>query len=432
MRRSVRFYTLGCKTNQYETQAIKESVFSSALFKEAAREEKPDLYVINTCTVTSKADRDSRWRVRQCHKENPRAGIAVIGCLAELDEAMIRSLPGVTHIVKNRDKHRIPDILCKAEGPRHMAADTGHFIPLKIRTFKGRTRAFVKIQDGCDNVCSYCKIRLVRGSSRSRGADSALSEVKGLVRKGFKEVILTGICLGGLGRDLKGAPELPDLLEGITSIRGDFRVRLSSIEPDLVTKRLIEKIAGSGKICRHLHIPLQSGCDSILRSMRRSYTKKKYAGLIDSIRKAVTDISVTTDVIVGFPGETRSDFNETAGFLKDIAASGLHVFSYSNRPGTEAAGLKPEVAPEEIKIRRKLLQDLGTKLSCNYRGRFLEKEVSGLIETNRDKKTGLLTGYTDTYIKFILEGEDALMGKIVPLRVNKLEEDSTFCQYLQK
>ena len=432
MKRSVRFYTLGCKTNQYETQAIKENVFSSALFKEADQDEKPDLYIINTCTVTSKADRDCRWRVRQCHKENPRAGIAVTGCLAELDEPMIRSLPGVTHIIKNCDKHRIPNIFGSAEGPQPTAAGTGHFTPLKIKTFKGRTRAFVKIQDGCDNACSYCKIRLVRGRSRSRAAGPVLNEIKGLVQKGFKEVILTGICLGAWGKDLKGAPSLPDLLDDIISINGEFRVRLSSIEPDLITERLIEKIAGSEKICRHLHIPLQSGCDMILKSMKRPYTKKKYAEMMSRIRRTVKDISVTTDVIVGFPGETTGAFNETVNFLKDLAPSGLHVFSYSCRPGSVSSRLKPEVPPREIKRRRDLLQGLSRRLSYNYRKRFLEREVSGLIETNRDRKTGLLTGYTDTYIKFILDGDNFLMGKIVLLKVKKLEEDSTFCQYLQK
>jgi len=434
MIKKVKFYTLGCKTNQYETQAIRESVISKKIFKEAAHFEKADVYIVNTCTVTAKADRDSLWTVRRCARENPEAKIVITGCLAETDEDMIRKLAGVSLIVKNSKKHRIADMLAggktgqRTEISRERRSNL--FTPLGISTFQNRTKAFVKIQDGCDNFCAYCKIPLARGGSRSRDIKGIIGEVKRLLDNGFKELVLTGICLGNWGNDLAENFRLPGLLEEIAKIDGDFRVRLSSVEPNLIDDELIEKIASEDKICNHLHIPLQSGSDKILEIMGRPYTACGYVKLIKKIRKAIPAISITSDVMVGFPGESKGDFSATVRTIKDILPSRLHVFSYSRRTGTKAYRLGDNLAFAEKRSRREFLVDLSEKLSYKYRRRFLHKTVNGLIETRRDTRTGLLTGYTDTYIRFLLQGDDSLMGNIEVLKIDRLELKSTFCKHL--
>ncbi|MBL7068456.1 MAG: tRNA (N(6)-L-threonylcarbamoyladenosine(37)-C(2))-methylthiotransferase MtaB [Candidatus Omnitrophica bacterium] len=430
MIRKVKFYTLGCKTNQYETQAIRESIISKKRFEETPPSEKADIYIVNTCTVTAKADRNSRWTINHCHRENPNAKILVTGCLAELDDKMIKDLPGVFLIAKNRDKHRIKDFLNTTYDIRHTIYGRQDYTPLKISGFQNRTKAFIKIQDGCDNFCAYCKVPLARGRSRSRDVEGIVEEVARLLDSGFKELVLTGICLGDWGKGLEGDFKLPELLEKITKINRDFRVRLSSIEPNLIEDNLIEKVARDDKICNHLHIPLQSGSDKILKTMRRPYTANEYLRTIKKIRKAIPAISITSDVMVGFPGESLKDFNATVRLIKDIFPSRLHIFPYSKRRGTPAYILNDKLTPKEKKARREILVNLSEKLSYKYRRRFLGKTVSGLIEAKRDPGTDLLTGYTDTYIRFLLKGDDSLMGKITALKINKLAGKSTFCKHL--
>jgi len=429
MKTTVKFYTLGCKTNQYETQAIREIFTSTGSFREVNSDDRADVYVVNTCTVTAKADKDCRWIIRRCHRENPMAKIVVTGCLAEADGDMISGLPGVSFITKNNEKDRILEILERRDIGRR-DRDPKHYTPLKINDFHDRSKAFVKIQDGCDNFCSYCKIPFVRGNSRSRDLGDILEEINRLLDNGFKEIVLSGICLGDWGKDLNEGLSLKDLIERLESIDRDFRVRLSSIEPKMVTDELIARIARSKKVCPHLHIPLQSGSNRILRLMERPYSAKDYKNLIKKIKQAISNVSITTDVMVGFPGETIRDFKETERLIRSIMPSRLHIFSYSERKGTKASRYKGLISKGVVKMRRTILEALAEESSYRYRRRFLNRRVEGLIENRRDSKTGLLMGYTETYIRFLFDGPDRVKNSIVPLKIANVDLKSTFCNHL--
>ncbi|MDB4349867.1 tRNA (N(6)-L-threonylcarbamoyladenosine(37)-C(2))-methylthiotransferase MtaB [Omnitrophica bacterium] len=444
MKKRVKFYTLGCKTNQYETQAIKEMLESTGAFAEAGPDENGDIFIVNTCTVTAKADKESRWIIRRCHRESPEAEIVVTGCLTEIDENMIRDLPGVSVIVRNNDKDKIANILTndKSQVTSHPSTplragksqviDRGSqiYTPFRISDFVGRDRAFIKVQDGCDNFCSYCKVPLVRGTSRSRGLQDILEETERLLERGFKELVLTGICLGDWGRGLPGGMRLHNLVEKIDSIDKDFRVRLSSIEPNMVTRELIESIAASKKICPHLHIPLQSGSDKILKSMNRPYTAGDYIRIIKEAKRAIKDLSITSDIMIAFPGESERDFKETIKVLGQIGPSRVHIFSYSERGGTQASRFKSAVSPHDVKKRREAVERIANASSYRYRKRFVNRRVEGLVESRRDPATSLLTGYTAEYIRFLLDGPDSLIGKLVPLKVQNVDSKSTYCKYL--
>ncbi|MBU4140336.1 MAG: MiaB/RimO family radical SAM methylthiotransferase, partial [Candidatus Omnitrophica bacterium] len=308
----VKFYTLGCKVNQYETQAIREK-FLYAGFREN-NSEIADVYIVNTCTVTARADRESRRLIRRLLRSNPDSKIIVTGCYIEKDAAEILSISNKIRIVPNRQKHCIinflnltPDVVAQFIGQRtNFCSINGAttlndkvFLPLKISDFKDHERAFVKIQDGCNNFCSYCKVPLVRGVSRSRSPKEITAEVERLTRRGFKEVVLTGICLGSYHYK---SFDLAAVLSALENIEREFRIRLSSIEPQLISNDLIGRIADSEKICPHLHIPLQSGDNKILKRMNRRYTREKFLSLIAKIKKKIKDVAITTDILVGFPG----------------------------------------------------------------------------------------------------------------------------------
>ena len=425
MSKSVKFFTVGCKVNQYETQAIREALLKKG-YKESSREGKPDVFIINTCTVTAKADRDSRRFIHLSQKTNPDGKIVVTGCFTEKDASHIRAIPGVTHVIENAQKHTIPETLeDKDIGPR-----TKHFSPLEISGFKNHSRAFVKIQDGCNNFCSYCKVPYVRGRSRSRDEKSIVQEVSRLIQNGFKEVVLCGVCMGEWGKDISGNPELSDLIDKVDSIKGDFRLRLSSIEPNHVTQRLIEKIHSSSRISNHLHIPLQSGDDRILKLMMRPYSARDYMNLVGRIRKLISGFSLTTDVLVGFPGEGRRNFSNTVRVLKKVRPSNLHVFPYSRREGTKAYNLTQDISSDEIKRRTKALLDLGAELSYKYRKQFLNKTVRVLVEKNETHPGKPLAGYSDTYIRLFISGPDSIRGQLVSARITNLDKKSTFCVVL--
>lgn len=414
-------HTLGCKVNQYESQAMREILLASG-FKECLSKETADLYIVNTCTVTDKAERESRHWIGTFHKTNPAARIIVTGCSVE-DEANILSvLPGVAHVIKNRDKALIADILDQ----RPTTNDQRH--GLSITDFKGHTKAFVKIQDGCENRCSYCKVSLVRGALSSRPIDDIVKEVRVLSEKGFKEIVLTGICLGAWGKDLfpadivetsgMKAPNIVDVLKAVDKAGGDFRIRLSSIEPLNVTDELIDYIAGNKRVCRHLHIPLQSGDDEVLKRMNRPYTSAMYK---DIVRKAVSGIeglAVTTDIIVGFPGESDKNFKNTVGLVKEILPARTHIFTFSKRPGTAAWDMARDEDHAALKRRFYELQTASFGASYLYRAGFLGRKLGVLVETRRDRLSGWLCGYTDNYIKVQFQGDGSLMRKIIPVRVD--------------
>ncbi len=387
-------------------------ILIKAGFKDCLSKEMADIYIINTCTVTHHADKESRYLVGMFHRANPNARIVITGCYVEKNADEISFLPGVAHIVKNSEKNRIAKIL-NGELPTDDP-------PLSITGFKGRTKAFVKIQDGCENRCAYCKVPLVRGGLKSRPLDKVIEEIKVLVSHGFKELILTGICLGAWGKDISPFKNLVDALKAVEKADGDFRIRLSSIEPKYVTDELIGFIAGSKKICRHLHIPLQSGDDEILKRMNRPYTTAEYRALTEKLKYAMEDIAISTDIMVGFPGEADANFGNTVNFIKSIGPVRTHIFTYSKRDGTAAFDMAGEADEVTAKKRYYVLRTAALSASYLYRATFMGRKLEVLVEAKRDRQTGLLTGYSANYIKVLLSGPDEAMGRIVPVKVEEI------------
>jgi threonylcarbamoyladenosine tRNA methylthiotransferase MtaB len=406
-------------------------ILLKAGFKDCISKEMADIYIINTCTVTEKTDKESRHWIASLHKTNPKAKIVVTGCYSEKNSDDIAFLPGIAHIIKNEDKSRIAEILqgiakTRSPKPRSPGTKDGLF----ITDFKNHTRAFVKIQDGCENSCSYCRVPIVRDTLYSKPIDIIVEEVKGLAIKGFKEIVISGICLGAWGKDIvdpaiaKDAgiepPDLVDVLKALDGIPIDFRIRLSSIEPKYVTDKLIDFIAGHKRICRHLHVPLQSGDDEILMKMNRGYTTRDYKKLADKIRSKIKDIGITTDILIGFPEESEERFKNTLRFVKELMPSRTHIFTFSKRPGTPACSMPYDISYQTLKKRYYELRSATLGASYIYRKHFVGQTLGVLVETKRDKDSHFLAGYTDNYIKVLFNGADDLMGKIVPVRIEDL------------
>ena len=412
-KRTFSIATLGCKVNQYESQLMRESLARSG-YREQNFKKKSTVHIINTCTVTQKTDKESRRLIRDAQRTNPKATIMVTGCYTEKDESQIRKIPGISFIVKNKDKHRIADILGKIPGPKKIFSHTA------IKDFAAHEKAFVKVQDGCDNFCSYCKIPYVRGAPISRPLQDIRGEVEVLTQKGFREIVLCGICLGKWGADLKPPLNVAHLLKNLIEIRSDFRIRLSSIEPYYVSDELIYLMSISDKICKHLHIPLQSGDDEILRMMNRGYTSSEYLGLLENIRKKMPLISITTDVMVGFPGESEEGFKNTIETVKRAAFSRTHIFSYSKRDNTPSANFTRQVPNGIVKSRVHILEKIANNLAVKYQRKFVGKKVKVLVEAKRHNLTKSLTGYTDTYINVVIDAPKPLVGMIVAAKIEEM------------
>jgi len=415
--------TLGCKVNQYESQVIRENFLKNG-FLEADNIDDAEFCVINTCTVTSASDSKSLRLIRDALKRKNKYVIAT-GCMIEVEDFSSYALPGIKLIVKNKDKYRIPEVVIeeqRAESvPYHrLRRGTGQEekkekrkgYRVGITGFKGHTRVFVKIQDGCDNLCSYCKVRIVRGRSISRPFKEVLDECITLIRNGAKEIVLTGICLGAYGRDLLNGMSLPGLIQEICKIDGDWRLRLSSIEPKDVDENLIYQIQMQPKMCKHLHVPFQSGDDSVLKSMHRPYTKAEYVNIVNKLRSKVPDIGITTDIMVGFPGEAEERFYNTVDFIREVRPMRIHIFPYSRRDRTEAYKYDDGISYSVKRERKDILSRLAKDLAIEFVKGFLKKETRILVEDKRSSE-GLLQGYTDRYIKAYIDGPDTLKGRFV-------------------
>jgi len=390
--KTVKFYTLGCKVNQYDTQSIREQ-FLRAGFQELENSHPADIYVINTCTVTQRADAESLNLICRAKRQNPKAKIIVTGCLAEKGTQLLSAVKGADFIVSKR------------------------FFPERpISGFSGHTRAFLKVQDGCDNFCSYCKVPLARGRSRSRQVKEILKEAKSLVENGYKEIVLCGICLGAFGKDLPQQTGLVELLEALEKIEGLARIRLSSIEASDVSDKLIHKIAKSAKLCRHLHIPMQSGDDEILKKMNRKLNSRDYLRLIDKLKRSVPGIGITTDVMVGFPGETDKHFQNTLKLIMEITPLKVHIFPYSPREGTAAHKLTDRVSPAIIRERIRLLKGVADVCALDYKNSFSGRELDVLIEGRCKQNKGYWEGFSGNYIKVMLSSNRNLKNKIIRKR----------------
>ena len=416
----IAFYTLGCKSNQYETDLMKEKCLSADL-KEAPFREKADIYVINTCTVTSVADKKSRHAIRFARKQNPDALIIATGCYAEVSPKDIARISEVDIILPNREKKNIVKYLSEPANPparragklRSSGAGTETF-SLRF-PFKPRVRANLMIEDGCEHFCSYCIVPYARGKVKSKPINNIIKEANELVARGAREIILTGINLGAYGK------RLPDVIKALSELDGLYRIRLSSLEPMFITKRLIDTIADTLKVCPHLHIPLQSGDNKVLKAMRRNYTVAKYLKLLNYIKKKIKNAAINTDIIVGFPGEGEKEFNNTIKLVNKVKFSRMHVFSYSKRIGTPAGRLQapdPKIAHE----RSLKLIGLRKKHMKAYAKKWLGKKVEVLVE-QRDKVTRMLDGLTPHYIRVFFEGEDELIGKLVSVKVKKIDSE---------
>ena len=427
------FFTFGCKVNQYETQAMREALLKNG-FTESPCITGADFCIVNSCTVTHKADRDVRNAVRRFYSVNPKGSVIVAGCYAEMEEdrKILEALPGVKHFIRNKEKKLIGEIASRAFGALAMTSGNGALPPSPrlrrtgamtsgISDFIGHDRAFVKAQDGCDHKCSYCKVSIVRGPSISRDAEDIIKEKKFLIEKGFSEVVLTGVCLGAWGRDFKNKLTLTTLVDEVASLTGKFRIRLSSVEPVYVTSELITIVRDNDKICKHFHIPLQSGDDKILKLMKRQYSSDKFLRLVENIRSGIPDAGITTDVLVGFPGEDENSFRKTLKTVNKIIPSRMHIFSYSERPKTEAAKARPLTGADIKKKRVKELEALNREFSMDFAERFLGSSQDVLIETQRDKATGFLQGYTANYVRVLLDAPEPPGKGVRPVEITKVD-----------
>lgn len=411
----VGIYTLGCKVNTYESEYI-ASLFREAGYKIADFEDTCDVYVINTCTVTNQSDVKSRKMIHQVVRRNPGACIVAMGCFIEANKDI--SLEGVDIILGNKDKSKVVSLVeqffATREPIRDLYDDLGdEFEDMEIRDFENRTRAFVKIQDGCENFCSYCIIPRVRGRCRSKKKDVVLREIECLIQHGFQEIVLTGIHTGNYGVDL--GTDFASLLADIVELKGLKRLRISSIEITELNDRVLEILANYPVIVDHLHIPLQSGSDEILKRMNRKYDTIYYREKINKIRLIRPEIAITTDVIVGFPGEDETHFMETYQFCEEMNFAKIHVFPYSIRSKTAASKMKDQVLGPIKKERVKRLLSLSNQLEKSYMDQFVGRTVEVLIERERD---GISYGHTGNYLFVQVEGKYQ-SGDLLPLKIFK-------------
>lgn len=419
-------YTLGCKVNQYESEAL-ASLFRKEGYEIVDFREQADVYVINTCTVTHLGDRKSRQMIRRAVKANPDAVVAVTGCYAQTAPGDVLKIPGVDIVVGTRDRDRIPGLVRGARQsgvPVNAVGDimqAAEFEELPILDYETRTRAFIKIQEGCNNFCTYCIVPYARGPLRSRPADRVIAEAQRLINEGFREIVLAGIHTGAYGLDRDEGRSLARLVEEVARLPGLRRLRLGSIEPMDITFDLINVMAENPVICRHFHIPLQSGDDTVLQKMNRHYTTCEFARLVAVIRDRVPGVAVTTDIMVGFPGETDEYFENSYSFAKAMGFAGVHIFKYSPRRGTPAAGFPEQVEPEKKDERSHRLIKLGEKMSLAFAERFLGETVEVLVEQRHDKKSRLYEGLTDNYLRVLLPGAGDMRGQFIPVKLEKVK-----------
>lgn len=419
--------TLGCKVNQCDSAALAQNLqtcgFVLTPFNTCA-----DAYIINTCTVTAFADFQARQLIRRARRLNPRARIIVTGCYAQTQARQLAELDGVTFVVGNASKQRIAELLCcpVADQPRIMVPDINleeQFTPAPAANLQGRTRAFFKIQDGCNAFCSYCIVPFARGKSRSLAIPSVLEGARNFTQKGYQEIVLTGIHLGYYGQDLRPPIALTRMLETLLSQNPQTRFRLSSIEPHEITDDLLDLFCRRENLCPHLHIPLQSGADSILNMMKRGYDAAFYRQLVLRVAKKVPAIAIGADVLVGFPGEGGEEFSQTARLIEELPLAYLHVFPYSERPQTAALAIEPKVAEKIKKERAAILRELGAQKRETFSRSFVGKTLPVLVEQAKDKKTGLAKGFSHNYLPVLLEKHSAsLVNTVVSATIENYRE----------
>ena len=427
LNRTVFFMTLGCKVNWYETEAM-QKIFESAGYEIADKISDASVVVVNTCTVTAVSSQKSRQMIRRANGANKNCVLVVVGCYAQSEPDEISKIDGVDVIIGTKDRTRVVELVETALDNRDEkilrvgnVEDIQSFEELPHTPH--RTRAFLKIEDGCNNFCSYCIIPYVRGRVRSRSLESIRAECLALKFAGYKEIVLTGIHIGAYGRDFKNKITLVDAVKTVLDTANPLRLRLGSIESAEMTDELIDLLKSDSRLCNHVHLPLQSGSDEILRAMRRPYTTKNFAELTSQLVKEIPDISIGTDLIVGFPGETDENFSETLKFIREQPFSKIHVFPYSARTGTVAANMPNQIPPQIKKSRAAEALEISQTKAQNFSERFIGKTVEIIAETSEN---GIVDGLTKNYIRVYIPDENIPLGEIVTVKVERLYKDGLF------
>ena len=427
--KKVSFYTLGCKVNQYETNAMAQK------FKEAGyeivdmNEDISDICIVNTCTVTNMSDRKSRHSLRRVKEKNPSAIIAAVGCYAQVAKNDLENMPEIDIVLGNEEKANIVQYVEKfIENEKKLIeiediATKKEFEDMGQITYTEKTRAFIKVQDGCNQFCSYCIIPYARGRVRSRNAESIIKEITQIAQNGIKEVVITGIHVASYGRDFGNENGLIELLEKINEIEGIKRIRLGSLEPKIITEEFMQRLSKLEKICHHFHLSLQSGCDATLKRMNRKYTTSEVKEIIERLRRYYDDVMLTTDIIVGFPGETEEEFETTYQFLKQAKLYKMHVFQYSPRKGTRAAVMPNQIDGNIKEARSKKLIELSNENQKMYNQQLVGKEAEVLFE-DKEVEDGItyFRGHTQNYVLVKYKTDENLENTLKKVRILELTE----------
>ena len=418
--KTVAFQTLGCKLNFAETSTLARD-FSSHGYAQVGIDHPADLYVINTCSVTENANKKARKAVRRALRKSPQAKVAVIGCYAQLNPQEIADIPGVSIVAGAEDKFNLIEKIESEEligQPVILNSEIDyvtHFHP--SYSMGERTRSFLKVQDGCDYTCSFCTIPLARGKSRSADIADTLLQAREIAETGIKEIVLTGVNVGDFGKS--HGESFFELIQELDKVEGIERYRISSIEPNLLTNEIINFTANSEKFLPHFHIPLQSGSDQVLKAMRRRYKSDLFVRRINKIKTIMPDACIGVDVIVGFPGESEENFQETYELLKQLDVSYLHVFSYSQRDNTDAVKIEPKVSQQTIAERSKILHRLSMKKKRQFYENNTGKIRQVLFETYEE---GILSGHSENYISVSIKGNEDKVNQIIPVKLVRLED----------
>ena len=427
--KNVALHNLGCKVNAYEMDFIQQNLLKKG-YNVVPFDEYADIYIVNTCTVTNIADRKSRQMLHRCKQLNPKAVVVALGCYVQTDSKGVIGDPDIDIAIGNNNKSKAVEII-----EEYLAGETGEKVDciidindvknpcpyesMSIEKTIEHSRAYIKIQDGCNQFCTYCIIPYARGRVRSRKQEEILDEVRTLSSNGYKEVVLTGIHIGSYGMDFKDGSDLMSLLEEIDKVPGIERVRISSLEPGTMTKEFIERLKNLKKICPHFHLSLQSGCDSVLKRMNRKYKTADFTASVDNLRKAFDRPAITTDVIAGFPGETEAEFEETADFIRKIGFYEIHLFPYSRRHGTVADKMEGQLTRKEKTDRVKKLSEIEREMTRAYEESFIGEKVSVLFEEPREiKGQSYMIGHTDRYLTVALKSDEDLKNIIKEVKLS--------------
>jgi threonylcarbamoyladenosine tRNA methylthiotransferase MtaB len=441
--RTVAIATLGCKVNQFESEALMDSLEEQG-YRLVPFGEPADITIINTCTVTHRADFQSRQMARRASRSNPESLLIVTGCYADVEPERMAEIQGVTHVLGNVEKSHLPEILPlirRGEFPRIRVSDIqkeDRLFETPLHSFHRHTRAFLKIQDGCDSRCSYCIVPHARGRSRSLPPDRIMETMRAFKERGYKEVVLTGIHIGAYGRDLVPPVRLEKLLDQLDTSDSPSRIRLSSVEPLDFSPGLISMLSRSSKVCPHLHIPIQSGDDEILKGMNRGYDRSFLTRLVRDLHQTLPNLCIGADVIVGFPGETEERFEYTRQLIEALPFSYLHVFPFSRRKGTPAFHFSEQVDGKKIKQRAERLRALGRQKRWAFCQRFLGKKLDVLVEDRKDKGTGRLKGFSRNYIPVLLAADECApvqpdwMNREVKVKVTGMSEQGVTGRVLEE